>query len=244
MHIARLTVYMLFYWSVAGHAEPLPAEPLRVATASNFSNLLAQIAHQFEDGKRIQVISGSSGKLYAKILHGAPYDLFLSADSTKPALLHAQNQSSAPRTYAVGRLALWSPQHTNSGKLYEAFKNDRFNSLAVANPRLAPYGIAAKEVLTKLAIQPEQLIVGENISQTYQFVHAGSVQAGLVAYAQVYNAPAETYQLLPSALHLPIEQQAVVLKRAQHKPMAHAFLEHLLSEPVQNWIRNKGYPAP
>jgi molybdate transport system substrate-binding protein len=222
------------------------AAPVGVAVASNFANVMPALAERFRQasGHELVVSTASTGKLYAQILHGAPYDVFLAADDEHPRRLEAEGRAvpGSRFTYAVGRLALWSPQ-AGLALGPETLRRAGFRRLAVANPRLAPYGAAAREVLAGLGLwdglQP-RLVFGENIAQAYQFVASGNAELGLVALAQVQQGQGSRW-LVPESLHTPLRQDAVLLARAQASPAALAFLAFLRSDAAQAFIRGQGY---
>ena len=227
--------------------ESLAEAPLRVAVASNFADPLRAIADAYEasHGHRIEVIAGSSGKLYAQIRHGAPFDVFLSADSERPRALEQRGIAVAGSrfTYAVGRLALWSPDATLTVDSIDALEDRPGSRVAIANPRLAPYGRAARQALQALGRWSDlerRLVRGENIAQTFHFVVSGNAALGFVALSQLTADPplGGSFWLVPIALHDPIEQQLV---RITGHPHATAFIDYLRSPPVLARIRDFGY---
>ena len=239
----------------ANSANKTPAnESLSVAVAANFIYPIKYIAEQFEAQCkcRLRLSFGSSGKLFAQIQHGAPFDVFLSADSHKPKKLVEQGKAlgTSRFTYARGRLVLWSPSTTtHSAKqlaVEQRLKTGEFRTLAMANPQLAPYGSAAQEVLEALALRfTPKVVTGENIAQTFQFVRTGNADMGFIALAQLqasqapYSA-ANTWEI-PADLYQPINQDAVLLKRGEHKHSARQFLAFLKSPPIQQWLLRQGY---
>ncbi|TKB56179.1 molybdate ABC transporter substrate-binding protein [Ferrimonas aestuarii] len=217
---------------------------LRVAVASNFAHTLEQIvtAYESDTGHRVRVSTGSTGALYTQIQHGAPYDLFFAADVERPKLLEQNDKivAGSRTTYAIGQLALWQRQGKPSSESLIHWQN----KLAIANPRIAPYGYAADQVLTALKIKQQfhgRLVTGANILQAYQYVDSGNVDAGLVALSQLKaaNIPAEQYWLVPHKLYHPLEQQAVVLKRSSHPKLAQEFLDYI--EQQQQLLSSAGY---
>ena len=171
------------------------AEDVRIAVATNFLATLNEIATTFEKdtGHSAVVSSGSSGKLYAQIIHGAPFDVFLSADSKRPKLLEDDGLAvtGSRFTYAVGRLTLWSSDPDMiKGNGKDVLTNNRFTRLAIANPKTAPYGVAAKSTLQALGLWDylyDRLVQGENIGQTFQFVYSKNAEIGFVALSQVLD---------------------------------------------------------
>jgi len=244
-HITQLfiaaLVYFTNFFSVAHAAD------INVACASNFQPSLQKIAAAFErtNPHRIRISSGSTGKLYAQIQHGAPFDVFLSADRERPTDLHQQGLAEPPITYAIGRLVLYAPNGDPRARL----ERDDFRHLAIANPQTAPYGTAARAILQKLqrwdAVQ-SRLVTGENISQTFQFVHTRNAELGFVALTQVLaiNAPQDRYWLIPSEQHVSLEQDAVLLRSSRTPDAARSFLAYLQSTTAREIIARDGYGVP
>jgi molybdate transport system substrate-binding protein len=238
-----LPAILLLIFTSSGYAETL-----QVAVASNFKAPLESLAAIFEkqNKHKITIIGGATGKQYGQILQGAPFDMFLAADSSRPKLLEQQGRAvkNSRFTYAIGQLALYSPKHLHPTQ--ELLQQSRFNYLAIANPRLAPYGQAAQQYLQSLALwQPLQgkLVRGENINQAWQFVHSGNAEAGLLALSQLIQADIskEYYYLVPAEDYAPVVQQAVVLKAS---PAASAFTEFLQSDTARKIIAQWGYTLP
>ncbi|MEH6447792.1 MAG: molybdate ABC transporter substrate-binding protein [Oleispira sp.] len=221
------------------------AEQVTVAIAANFINPMHKLVAEFEQQSQHQVtlVSGSSGRFFAQIHHGAPFDVFLSADSDKPQRLIALGLAlpSSLFTYAYGRLVLWGMDNKQEITAKTLRKAD-FKHLAIANAKLAPYGKAAKEVLVQLGLEKEirsKWVVGENISQTYQFVASQNAQYGFIAASQW---PAADFGwLVPESLHQPIQQDAVILTRAQGNKAAFDLLEYLQSPAAAVIIQDYGY---
>jgi molybdate transport system substrate-binding protein len=224
---------------------------ITVAVASNFTAAAERIAAAFERDRGASVVLsfGSTGKHYAQIVQGAPYDAFLAADVRRPALLEAEELAVAGSrfTYATGKLALWSPRPTLVDAGGAVLDSDRFRFLALANPRLAPYGKAAEEVLRARGLWDSlqgRMVLGSNISQAFHFVSSGNAELGFVALSQIRRpgaASSGSVWLPPQRLYTPIEQQAVLL--SDHAD-ARAFLEYLRSDDVRAVIREYGYAAP
>lgn len=226
------------------------AAKVNVAVASNFVNTLRQLAEPFSraSGHELIISSASTGKLYAQILHGAPYDLFLAADEARPQRLLEQGYASRESlfTYAVGRLVLWSPlshQQSNGARL---LADGGFQHLAIGNPRTAPYGKAAQQALKSLGLWErlqDRLVRGENIGQAFQFVATGAAELGLVALSQLqdYDSTAGYRWLVPTERYTPIRQQGVLLERSRKKPEAVAFADFLTSAAASRIIRANGY---
>jgi molybdate transport system substrate-binding protein len=221
------------------------AADIRVATASNFAATLSKIAQQFEKetGHRVRLSTSSTGKHYAQIHNGAPFDAFFAADTRRPQLLEQQGKTveGSRFTYALGTLALWSP---NGEDAQEMLFTSAFQRLAIANPRLAPYGQASKEALKHLGlwkVLERKLVRGENIGQTYHFVHSGSAELGLVALSQLRDPKHPqrgSIWLVPESYHDPIEQQAV---RLTDKKAAEEFMDFVKSPSALAIIERYGY---
>jgi len=224
------------------------ADEIVVAVASNFTTTLEQIARQFEASTdhEVTIVSGATGRHYAQIVNGAPYDMFFAADSETPARLAEEGRSKGdPVTYAQGRLALWSHDAGVVDDEGAVLRSGTFRSLAIANPRLAPYGQAAVEVLQDLGLYEDlesRLVMGENIAQTFQFVDTGNAQLGFVAYSQVLtNGQAGSWWLVPSPRHSPLTQDAVLLT---DNPVAREFLQFITQEAAVAFILESGYEPP
>lgn len=222
------------------------ADTIRVATASNFRAAMVDLAGSFEkkSGHKVTLISGASGKHYAQIIHGAPFDTFFSADAERPERLESEGLAipGSRFTYAVGKLVLWSPQTGLVDSHGEVLKSTEFRHLSIANPELAPYGRAAKEVLLALGVWDKianRLVRGENVSQAFQFVHSRNAELGLVAYSQLRTTAAGgSYWLIPQSLYQPIEQQAVLLRE---NTATQDFMAFVRSEQGRKIILDHGY---
>ncbi len=234
---------------------PALADRVQVAVAANFSAPMQRIAADFEaaTGHRAELSLGATGKFYAQVRNGAPFELLLSADDETPAKLVADGLAvpGSAFTYAIGRLVLWSAQPGFVDADGGVLKQGRFQHLAVANPKTAPYGAAASETLAKLglldALRPK-FVQGENIAQTQQFVASGNAELGFVALAQVwrdgaFSGPGSAW-VVPAALHAPLRQDAVLLLPGRDKPAALALLSYLRSEKARAAIRSFGYELP
>jgi molybdate transport system substrate-binding protein len=229
----------------------LYAEVVYVAVASNFTDAMKDIAKQYEaeSGNKVALTFGSSGKFFAQIQHGAPFQVFLSADQNKPDALEKAGfvVPNSRFTYAIGALALWSAKpdfiHDNNARL----KSGDFNKLALANPKLAPYGIAATEVLENLGLTEStksKWVMGENISQTYQFASTGNTDLGFVALSQIMSKghiKKGSSWIIPTDQYSPIRQDAVLLKSAENSTAANGLLEYLRSDKARNIIHSYGY---
>jgi molybdate transport system substrate-binding protein len=223
------------------------AEIVTVAVASNFLVAAEGIAEDWSatTGHSVRLIPGSSGKHVSMIVNGGPVDLFLSADAARPDALDAAGLVRRRATYAIGRLVVWAP---GSGDPMARLLAGEFQRMAIADAALAPYGVAAEQVLTSLGLDratAAKRVTGENIGQTFGFVATGNAEIGLVALSQIkFFAPAAPadWIVLDDALHAPIRQDMVLLPRAG--PAAEALFEHLLSDRVQDVIVGYGYAAP
>lgn len=227
------------------------AADVRVAVAANFSQPLKSLTADFEkeSGHRLVLTSGASGKLYAQIKNGAPFDVFLSADADTPMRLEQEGAALAGTrsTYAIGQLVLWSAQAKLVDAQGEVLKRGKFRHLALAAPQLAPYGAAAVQTLTQLGLLQTlapRFVQGESIGQTYSFVASGNAELGFVALSQVYeNGKISTGSgwVVPSALHRPLRQDAVLLATGQNNPAAKALLAFLKTDKTRAVIRSFGY---
>lgn len=222
-----------------------------VAAATNVQAPLEHIARLFEQetGHRLVFSFGATGKHYAQIRRRAPFDAFLAADSERPGRLEQEGIAVAGTrfTYAVGRLALWSPQPGVVDPQGEVLEHGRYRHLAIANPRLAPYGVAAEAVLRARGLWEGvqgKLVQGESIGQAYQSVGSGNAELGFVALAQIRRPGGfivGSAWIVPADLHPPIEQQAVLLRDT---PPARAFWRFLQSPPAREVFRQYGYDVP
>lgn len=227
------------------------AEQVSVAVAANFTAPMQKIAAAFEadTGHKAELSFGATGKFYAQITHGAPFQILLAADDTTPARLDTEGKAVAGTrfTYAVGTLVLWSAQPGYVDAQGKVIQTGDFKHLAIANPKLAPYGLAASQVLEKLgataSVQP-RLVQGENIAQTFQFVASGNAQLGFVALSQVMvdgKIPKGSSWQVPAALHDPIRQDAVLLNPGKDSAAAKALLQYLRSDKARSIIQAYGY---
>jgi molybdate transport system substrate-binding protein len=227
------------------------AGDVQLAVAANFSAPIPAIARGFEEatGHRLVTAYGATGQLYAQIKNGAPFEVFLAADELTPAKLESEGEAVAGSrfTYAIGALALWSAQVGYVDLRGAVLKANKFQHLAIANPKTAPYGLAAAQVLAKLglsqAVAPK-LVEGQSIAQTVQFVASGNAELGFVALSQVYKdglLTSGSAWRVPAELHTPIRQDAVILKKGEHNPAAMALVEYLKSEKVAAIITSYGY---
>jgi len=231
----------------AGAADPVLAAETQVAVAANFTEPAKEIAAAFAaaTGDKALLSFGSSGQFYAQLAHGAPYEVFLSADSERPQKAE-QDGLGVPGTrftYATGKLVLFSktPGLADGGKV---LRSGGFNKLAIADPTSAPYGAAAIQTLQKLgvydAVKPK-IVTGSSITQAYQFVATGAADLGFVALSQVINEPGGSRWLTPAADYAPIDQQAILLVSGQKNPAAKTFLDFLKAPAARAIIKRYGY---
>lgn len=230
---------------------PAAAADVRVAIASNFMEPAREIARSFEarTGHRAVLSFGASGQLFAQITQAAPFDVFLSADEERPARLEALGlvAPGSRFTYATGRLVLWSRTPGLVDPHGRVLVRGGFQKLAIADPKTAPYGVAALETLGALG-QSERLaarlVTGASITQAYQFVQTGAAELGFVALSQVKDARGGSRWIVPARLHSPIHQQAVLLSRSAARPEARAFVAYLKTGEARAIIRRCGYEVP
>ncbi len=216
----------------------------RVAVASNFASTVRVLAERFESetGFRIRTSVGATGQLYAQIVQAAPFDVLLAADAERPALLFGKGLAEEPATYAFGRLVLWSP---DPGRVQGpgTLRAPGLRRIALANPDIAPYGVAALAVLERLGIpDPPRRIIGHNVAQAFQFVSTGNAEAGLVALSQIPESGSRW--VAPEHLHPPIRQDAVLLRRGRGNPAAEAFFRFLFGETGRAILERAGYRVP
>ncbi|MGO2235853.1 molybdate ABC transporter substrate-binding protein [Marinomonas sp. UCMA 3892] len=227
------------------------AEEIHAAVASNFTAPMKDIVKQYEEesGNKVILSFGSSGKFFAQIQNGAPFQIFLSADENKPDALEKAGLivTGTRFTYAIGALALWSVKPDFIDNNDARLKSGDFNKLALANPKLAPYGIAATEVLEGLGLTEStksKWVMGENISQTYQFASTGNTDLGFVALSQIMSEGRITKGsswIIPTDQYSPIRQDAVLLKSAENSTAAKELLNYLRSDKARSIIHSYGY---
>ena len=227
------------------------ADEVQVAVAANFAAPMQKIAAHFEQdtGHKVQLAFGATGKFYAQIRNGAPFEILLAADDTTPEKLEKEGSGIAGSrfTYAIGKLVLWSSKPGFVDDKGDVLKKGDFKHISIANPKLAPYGAAAIETLTALklldAIQPK-FVQGENIAQTHQFVATGNAELGFIALSQVMKEGKileGSAWIVPDNLHQPIRQDAVLLDKGKGQPAAEALMKYLGSDKARSVIRTFGY---
>jgi molybdate transport system substrate-binding protein len=230
---------------------PLYAAEVSVAVAANFAAPMQKIVQAFEQdtGHKAVLSFGSTGMLYAQIRNGAPYQILLSADAEAPNKLEKEGLGvpGSRFTYATGSLVLWSKQPGFVDDKGDVLRTAKFQRIAMANPKLAPYGAAAMETINKLGLQQHlqaRIVQGDNIAQTYQFVATENAQLGFVALSQVF-ADGKIAQgsgwIVPAGAHAPIHQDAILLTKGQDSAAAAALLQYVRGERAKSLIRSYGY---
>ena len=237
--------------AACGIALSAQAAEVTVAVAANFAQPMQEIATAFEQdtGHKATLSVGSTGKFYAQIRNGAPFDVLLAADDETPARLEEEGLGLAGSrvTYAIGRLALWSKEPNRVDDQGRVLQAGRFERLALANPKTAPYGAAAVETLEKLGLLTQlrgKFVQGESIAQAYQFVATGNAELGFVALSQVLSdgrIGEGSAWVVPHELHSPLRQEALLLEAGRDEPAAKALLDYLDGERARDIIRAYGY---
>ncbi|PKM24055.1 MAG: molybdate ABC transporter substrate-binding protein [Gammaproteobacteria bacterium HGW-Gammaproteobacteria-13] len=227
------------------------AEQVQVAVAANFTAPLQAIAAEFEKDTGHSVVAsfGATGQLYAQIQHGAPFEVLLSADDSTPAKLDSEGLgvNGSRFTYAVGSLVLWSAAPGYLDGSDAALKANQYRHLAIADPKTAPYGLAATQVLAKLGLTEAvqgKLVTGQSIAKALHFIATGNAELGFVALSQVYQdgqLSSGSAWIVPAELHTPIKQDALILKQGEHNPAAAAFTAYLKGEKAAAIIKSYGY---
>jgi molybdate transport system substrate-binding protein len=230
---------------------PLQAAELSVAVAANFTAPMQKIAAAFEKetGHKLALSFGSTGKFYAQIKNGAPFEVLFAADDETPARLEQEGQSVAGTrfTYAIGKLVLWSKQPGLVDGKGEVLRTGSFERIALADPKLAPYGAAAMQTLTQLGLADtlsSKFVQGENIGQAYQFVATQNAPLGFVALSQVYAEGRVTEGsawIVPETLYEPIRQDALILAKGKDNTAAAELMRYLQGDAAKAVIRSYGY---
>ncbi len=226
------------------------ADEVRIAVAANFTDATREIAPLFEQatGHTTRISYGSTGKLFSQIEHGAPFELFLAADTKRPVMAEKAGLAVAGSrfVYAKGKLALWSlkPDLFQNGEAF--LKGGTFDHIALANPKTAPYGLAAEQVMQHIGILETltpKLVKGDSIAQTFQFAATGNAEVGFIALAQIkgWKGDSGTLWEIPADYYAPIAQAAVLLKKGEDNPAATAYLEFLKSDAAREVIERFGY---
>ncbi len=232
-------------------AAQVHAAEVKVAVAANFAKTLEDITAQFEKdtGHKVLATPGASGKFYAQIVNGAPFEILISADDETPRKLakEAKAITETQFTYAVGTLALWSPDANLVDQGGGVLKTDKFKFLAIANAKVAPYGQAAVQTMLKLGLLTKlepRVVQGENIAQTYQFVTSGNAQLGFVALSQIIEngkVKSGSAWIVPQEFHDQIKQDAILLNNGKDSIAAKALLDYLKSDKAKKIIASYGY---
>ncbi|UVJ46066.1 molybdate ABC transporter substrate-binding protein [Pseudomonas sp. LS1212] len=227
------------------------ADEVQVAVAANFTAPIQAIAKDFERDTGHKLVSsfGATGQFYTQIKNGAPFEVFLAADDSTPAKLEAENETVAGSrfTYAIGTLALWSAKDGYVDAKGQVLKDNQYRHLSIANPKAAPYGLAATQVLEKLKLTEAtraKLVEGQNITQAFQFVSTGNAELGFVALSQIYKDDKVTSGsawIVPAELHDPIRQDAVVLNKGKDNQAAKALVDYLKGPKAAAIIKSYGY---
>jgi len=232
------------------------ADTINAAVAANFTKTIEEIGVAFKakTGHEVKFAFGPTGKLYAQIKNGAPFDLFFAADTEKPEMLVKEGLTKPDSyfVYARGVLALYSPTLPVKADYKEVLSKAEFNHLSIANPKTAPYGVAAEEVLGKLGVYDTvkpKIVNGESIAHAFQYVQTGNAQLGFVAMSQLVDPQSPAYQkgeywLPPQDMYDPIDQAAVILKRGENNPVAQQFMDFLRSDEGRKVIERYGYTIP
>lgn len=236
-------------------AAPLSfAAQVHVAVAANFSAPLQAIAQAFEQETGHQVLAsyGATGQFYTQIKNGAPFEVLLAADQARPVKLEDEGEAvpGSRFTYALGTLVLWSAQDNYVDDEGAVLVNNAFRHVAIANPKAAPYGLAAMQVMQHLGLMQQlkpKIVEGQSVAQTLQFVASGNAALGFISLSQVYKdgkLTSGSAWLIPQEMHAPIKQDAVVLTKGKDNPVARAFAEYLKSPTAVAIIQSYGYQLP
>ncbi|MFY0732279.1 molybdate ABC transporter substrate-binding protein [Pseudomonas sp. NFX15] len=227
------------------------ADEVQVAVAANFTAPIQAIAADFEKdtGHKLVTSLGATGQFYTQIKNGAPFDVFLSADDSTPKKLEAEGDTvkGSRFTYAVGTLALWSAKEGYVDAKGDVLKKNEYQHLSIANPKAAPYGMAATQVLAKEGLTDkvkDKIVEGQNITQAYQFVSTGNAELGFVALSQIYKdgkITSGSAWIVPASLHDPIKQDAVILNKGKDNPAAKALVDYLKGPKAAAVIKSYGY---
>ena len=232
------------------------ASEIRIAVASNFYPTMKAIVEEFElesnessKINKIVLIPGSSGKHYAQIKNCAPFDIFFSADKVRPVLLEKEGivEYESRFTYALGKIVLWSPTNGFVDSEGQVLYDNNFRFLAIANPKIAPYGIATKETLISMGLwnnMGKKVVRGENIAQAFQFINSGNAELGFVSFSQLMSpnfSLVGSFWEVPKSLYNPIEQQAVLLRDSL---LGRNFMEFVQTDKALNIISKFGYDLP
>jgi len=246
--VRRDILFALITLPTVGFSAPALAADTQVAVAANFTEPAKEIAAGFEKttGHKAVLAFGASGAFYTQISHGAPFEVFLSADAERPTKTEKDGLAvpGTRFTYAIGQLVLYSATPGLVDGKGAVLKSDKFEKIAIADPATAPYGVAAIETMQKLGVHEvlkPKIVTGSSIAQTYQFISTGAAQLGFVALSQVVSVPGGSRWIVPAKLHTPIDQQAVLLKTGEKNPGAVAFMKFMKSPEAIAIIKRYGY---
>jgi len=241
--------YLIASFSLIGIA--CYANEANIAVAANFTGTAQKLGVLFQEetGHHIKIASGATGKFFAQIQNGAPFDVLLAADQDTPARIEQEGfgVEHSRFTYATGTLVLWSAREGKVDSKGAVLQKGEFHYLAIANPKLAPYGQAAIQTLDKLRLSQslkDKLVQGENIGQTHQFIASGNADLGFVALSQVYadgKLTSGSAWIVPESFYQPLHQDAILLKTGQNNPAARAFLDFLKTERAKKVMQSFGY---
>ncbi|MBC3257905.1 molybdate ABC transporter substrate-binding protein [Pseudomonas paralactis] len=244
--ISRLAPLLAVFALGSAHADEV-----QVAVAANFTAPIQAIAAAFEKdtGHTLIAAYGATGQFYTQIKNGAPFEVFLSADDATPQKLENEGDTlkGSRFTYAVGTLALWSAKEGYVDARGEVLKHNQFKHLAIANPKAAPYGLAATQVLARQGLTDtvkDKLVEGQNITQAYQFVSTGNAELGFVALSQIFKdgkVTSGSAWIVPASMHDPIKQDAVILNKGKDSAAAKALVEYLKGPKAAAIIKSYGY---
>ena len=247
----RLCMKRMVIMALCLLSSAMAAAEVKVAVAANFAAPMKDIAAAFEaqTGHKVALTPGATGKFYAQITNGAPFDLFVSGDDETPARLEKVGKTvpGTRFTYAIGRLVLWSPKEGVVAEGGEVLKSGNFRFLSIANPKVAPYGIAAMQTMQKMGVLTKiepKLVQGENIAQAHQFVVTGNAELGFVALSQVWQNGKLTSGsgwVVPETFHEPLRQDAVLLDTGSRSEGARALLNFMKSDKAKEIMTAYGY---
>ena len=227
------------------------ADEVQVAVAANFTAPIQAIAKDFEKdtGHKLVAAYGATGQFYTQIKNGAPFEVFLAADDSTPAKLEKEGDivPGSRFTYAIGTLALWSAKDGYVDASGKVLKDNQYKHLSIADPKTAPYGLAATQVLAKLDLTDkvkDKLVTGQNITQAFQFVSTGNAELGFVALSQIYKdgkVTSGSAWIVPADMHEAIKQDAVILTKGKDSAAAKALMEYLKGPKAAAVIKSYGY---
>ena len=245
----RIAIWLMVFAPAC--AGPALADEVQVAVAANFTAPMKAIVAEFEKdtGHKAQLAFGSTGKFYAQIRNGAPFQMLLAADDETPARMEKEGMALAGSrfTYAIGTLVLWSAKPGFVDDKGAVLAKGDFAHLALASPKLAPYGVAALQTLVRLGVADKlraKIVEGENIAQTYQFAASGNAELGFVALSQVMKdgkVGSGSAWIVPASMHQPIRQDAVILSGGKGNAAAEALMKYLKAPKVLALIKSYGY---